>query len=48
MRTLDWVDGLPLIVDQASNPAFDVTPADVVTTVGTDRRVIHLDEGTRP
>lgn len=32
----------------AYNPAFDVTPADLVTAVVTDRRVIRLDEGARP
>lgn len=29
----------------ALNPAFDVTPADLVTAVVTDRRVIRLDRG---
>ncbi|MFV2106502.1 S-methyl-5-thioribose-1-phosphate isomerase [Micromonospora sp. LOL_015] len=29
----------------AVNPAFDVTPADLVTAVVTDRRVIRLDRG---
>lgn len=32
----------------AYNPAFDVTPADLVTAVVTDRRVIRLDQGARP
>jgi S-methyl-5-thioribose-1-phosphate isomerase len=29
----------------AANPAFDVTPADLVTAIVTDRRVIRLDRG---
>jgi len=32
----------------AFNPAFDVTPHDLVTAVVTDRRVIRLDRGERP
>ncbi|HWB38194.1 MAG TPA: hypothetical protein VHA75_19420 [Rugosimonospora sp.] len=32
----------------AVNPAFDVTPHDLVTAVVTDRRVIRLDKGERP
>ncbi|BCJ43361.1 methylthioribose-1-phosphate isomerase [Actinoplanes ianthinogenes] len=32
----------------AVNPAFDVTPADLVTAIVTDRRVIRLDRGERP
>ncbi|MFV2022318.1 S-methyl-5-thioribose-1-phosphate isomerase [Micromonospora sp. LOL_023] len=32
---------------EAVNPAFDVTPADLVTVVVTDRRVIRLDRGER-
>ena len=31
----------------AVNPAFDVTPADLVTAIVTDRRVIRLDRGER-
>ena len=34
-----------------ANPAFDVTPHDLVTAIVTDRRVIRLDRGetlTRP
>ncbi|MDG4768595.1 S-methyl-5-thioribose-1-phosphate isomerase [Solwaraspora sp. WMMD406] len=32
----------------AVNPAFDVTPADLVTAIVTDRRVVRLDRGERP
>jgi methylthioribose-1-phosphate isomerase len=32
----------------AINPAFDVTPADLVTAIVTDRRVIDLAAGERP
>jgi S-methyl-5-thioribose-1-phosphate isomerase len=32
----------------AVNPAFDITPADLVTAIVTDRRVIRLDRGERP
>jgi S-methyl-5-thioribose-1-phosphate isomerase len=32
----------------AVNPAFDVTPYDLVTAIVTDRRVIRLDRGDRP
>jgi S-methyl-5-thioribose-1-phosphate isomerase len=31
----------------AANPAFDVTPYDLVTAIVTDRRVIRLDKGDR-
>jgi methylthioribose-1-phosphate isomerase len=31
----------------AVNPAFDVTPYDLVTAIVTDRRVIRLDKGER-
>jgi S-methyl-5-thioribose-1-phosphate isomerase len=31
----------------AVNPAFDVTPADLVTAIVTDRRVVRLDKGDR-
>ena len=31
----------------AANPAFDVTPYDLVTAIVTDRRVIRLDRGER-
>jgi len=31
----------------AVNPAFDVTPADLITAIVTDRRVIRLDQGDR-
>lgn len=30
---------------EALNPAFDVTPADLITAIVTDRRVIRLDKG---
>ncbi|MEU4239014.1 S-methyl-5-thioribose-1-phosphate isomerase [Actinoplanes sp. NPDC026619] len=33
---------------EAVNPAFDVTPRDLVTAIVTDRRVIRLDKGNRP
>ena len=32
----------------AANPAFDVTPYDLVTAIVTDRRVIHTARGERP
>jgi methylthioribose-1-phosphate isomerase len=32
----------------AVNPAFDVTPFDLVTAIVTDRRVIRLDRGEKP
>ena len=32
----------------AVNPAFDITPYDLVTAIVTDRRVIRLDRGERP
>ncbi|MEW6224971.1 MAG: S-methyl-5-thioribose-1-phosphate isomerase [Chloroflexota bacterium] len=32
---------------RALNPAFDVTPADLVTAIVTDRRVVRLDRGER-
>jgi S-methyl-5-thioribose-1-phosphate isomerase len=32
----------------AANPAFDVTPYDLVTAIVTDRRVIRLDRGEKP
>ena len=32
----------------AANPAFDVTPCDLVTAIVTDRRVIHTARGERP
>ena len=32
----------------AVNPAFDVTPADLVTAIVTDRRVIRADRGEKP
>lgn len=30
------------------NPAFDVTPASLITAIVTDRRVIRTDRGERP
>ena len=30
---------------EAVNPAFDVTPHDLVTAIVTDRRIIRLDKG---
>jgi eIF-2B alpha/beta/delta-like uncharacterized protein len=33
---------------EAVNPAFDVTPHDLVTAIVTERRVIRLDSGDRP
>jgi S-methyl-5-thioribose-1-phosphate isomerase len=33
---------------EAVNPAFDVTPHDLVTAIVTERRVIRLDRGDRP
>ena len=33
---------------RALNPAFDVTPADLVTAIVTERRVIQLANGERP
>nr|MDT0659988.1 S-methyl-5-thioribose-1-phosphate isomerase [Micromonospora sp. DSM 115978] len=32
---------------RAANPAFDVTPHDLITAIVTDRRVIRLDRGER-
>ena len=29
----------------AANPAFDITPADLITAIVTDRRVVRLDRG---
>jgi S-methyl-5-thioribose-1-phosphate isomerase len=41
--------GVPTAPDgvDAVNPAFDVTPYDLVTAIVTDRRVIRLDKGER-
>jgi methylthioribose-1-phosphate isomerase len=33
---------------EAVNPAFDITPYDLVTAIVTDRRVVRLDKGERP
>ncbi|HZA76548.1 MAG TPA: S-methyl-5-thioribose-1-phosphate isomerase [Acidimicrobiales bacterium] len=33
---------------RAVNPAFDVTPADLVTAIVTERRVVRPDKGERP
>ena len=32
----------------AANPAFDVTPADLITAVVTDRRIVRLDQNQTP
>ena len=32
----------------ALNPAFDVTPRDLITAIVTDQRVIRLERGHRP
>jgi eIF-2B alpha/beta/delta-like uncharacterized protein len=32
----------------AANPAFDVTPYDLITAIVTDQRVIRLDRGEKP
>ena len=32
----------------AVNPAFDVTPASLITAIVTDRRVIRCDQGETP
>ena len=32
----------------ALNPAFDVTPAELITAIVTDRRVVRLDRGETP
>ena len=33
---------------RAMNPAFDVTPADLVTAIVTERRVVRPAQGERP
>ena len=33
---------------RARNPAFDVTPAGLITAIVTDRRVVRLDRGETP
>jgi methylthioribose-1-phosphate isomerase len=33
---------------RAENPAFDVTPADLVTAIVTERRVVRPAGGERP
>ena len=42
--------GMPTAPDgtAAANPAFDVTPADLITAVVTDRRIIRLDNNQTP
>ena len=42
--------GVRIAPDQATalNPAFDVTPAELITAIITDRRVIHPATGERP
>ncbi|MYH42944.1 MAG: S-methyl-5-thioribose-1-phosphate isomerase, partial [Acidimicrobiaceae bacterium] len=32
----------------AANPAFDVTPAEFITAVVTDQRVVRLDQNQTP
>ena len=32
---------------RALNPAFDVTPAELITAIVTDRRVVRLDRGEK-
>jgi methylthioribose-1-phosphate isomerase len=41
------VAGVPTapVGTNARNPAFDVTPADLITAIVTDRRVVRLDQG---
>ena len=41
------VRGIPIAPAgaEALNPAFDVTPADLITAIVTDRRVVRLDRG---
>ena len=43
-------DGRPVAPPgaQAVNPAFDVTPADLVTAIVTEARVVHTRQGDRP
>jgi eIF-2B alpha/beta/delta-like uncharacterized protein len=41
------VDGIALAGVAAANPAFDVTPHDLVTAIVTDRRVVRLDRRER-
>jgi methylthioribose-1-phosphate isomerase len=33
---------------RAVNPAFDVTPAELITAIVTDRRVLRCDRGEAP
>lgn len=44
------LQGVPIAPDgtTALNPAFDVTPADLITAIITDRRVIRPSAGERP
>ena len=44
------LDGRPIAPTGAAavNPAFDVTPADLVTALVTERRVLRLARGDRP
>ncbi len=44
------VRGVPIAPEgtEAINPAFDVTPAGLITALVTDRRVVRLDEGETP
>ena len=42
--------GIPIAPEgvTALNPAFDVTPAELVTAIVTDRRVVRTAVGERP
>ena len=44
------VRGTPIAPEgtDALNPAFDVTPAELITAIVTDRRVVRLDRGETP
>ena len=44
------VRGIPVAPEGVSalNPAFDVTPAALITAIVTDRRVIDVQAGERP
>jgi methylthioribose-1-phosphate isomerase len=45
---IEYRDGAEVVTGvPAVNPAFDVTPYDLVTAIVTDRRVVRLDRGER-
>ncbi|HEV7711089.1 MAG TPA: S-methyl-5-thioribose-1-phosphate isomerase [Asanoa sp.] len=45
---IEYRDGAEVVTGvPAVNPAFDVTPHDLVTAIVTDRRVVRLDRGER-